>query len=221
MTMTKKERERASHLRAGLTRMSRQGWKDSRPLSYKPLERELAELEERANARSVKPEEIVARYNAATEALKITSRMSYSPRGGWFTVRTGIYDSVPSKYLRDGALRAAIHREEQLAKEREQNVRKSARTARGVMLPQVHLNGTSRDELLAQVREAHIQIKIAMDALCKAAPHGRDYYTIPGYAENEAINLAQRDHEGRVRALNSVLRDLQEISDHLLKGDNR
>jgi len=214
MTMTKQERERVTYLRAQLSRGGLQ------PLTNSQFKRELAGIEERVSARSITPESIVERHNAAAQTLGITSRMSYSPRGGWFTVATDQYPGNGSKMLKAAALREVERREAQFATKREQGIRDSARSERGVLLPQVHLNGTSRGELRRQTRAAILAIDTAYGELQRAAPHGRDFYTIPGFAEFEAIEIASREHEGRLRALESVLRDLQEIEEHLMKeGD--
>lgn len=45
-----------------------------------------------------------------------------------------------------------------------------------MITPTIHLNGTSREALLEAVCTAGQAVDEAMTALCKAAPHGRDYY---------------------------------------------
>jgi len=43
-------------------------------------------------------------------------------------------------------------------------------------VPTVHLNGTSREELLRQLQDAWQAVFQARDALAKASPNARDYY---------------------------------------------
>lgn len=49
-----------------------------------------------------------------------------------------------------------------------------------MILPIVHLNGTSKNDLIEQRREACIKLHEALDALSAMAPNGRDYYPVPG-----------------------------------------
>lgn len=44
-----------------------------------------------------------------------------------------------------------------------------------MILPTVHLNGTSREELVHQRTEARNAVRAARSALSLAAPHPRDY----------------------------------------------
>jgi len=207
MNMTRSERERADEIRAALGHMDQK----KQPLAYSTRKSELAELEERAAARAVSPEEIVERHNAATKALGISARMSFDK--GWFTTDTSL-PGWPSKERQAEALRGAIRREEQLERKREENLRAQARGKR-VLLPAMHVNGTSQEELLRQVQEAASAVNGAIDALRRAAPHGRDYYTIPGYAENEAIGIATKEHRGRLAMLETVQAELRELGEHI------
>lgn len=44
----------------------------------------------------------------------------------------------------------------------------------GVVLPIVHLNGTSREQLMEERLNARDALQEALRALCRAAPNGRD-----------------------------------------------
>lgn len=81
-----------------------------------------------------------------------------------------------------------------------------------MMVPTVHLNGTSRDELLNQIRDAHQAVGAAMDALRKATPHGRDYYP----QGPDAILSAQAEHEDRMQKLAAVRAQLEIIGCRLI-----
>lgn len=80
--------------------------------------------------------------------------------------------------------------------------------------PVVHLNGTPKEQLLEQVRDAMSGIDLARTALCIAAPNGRDYYPVGPTAFNEAL----RDHDDRQRKLREVYEDLEVIATHLLES---
>lgn len=73
--------------------------------------------------------------------------------------------------------------------------------------PSIHLNGTSRGELVGNYRAAHEALQAAIEALQKTAPHGRDYYIQDG----DAIQEAMREYRERFVMLDKVLQELEEI----------
>lgn len=85
-----------------------------------------------------------------------------------------------------------------------------------MIFPTVHLNGTSQDELLDQLTTATQAIREAQKALANAAPNGRDYYV---QSDPRAIYKAQDEHCARMQKLTDVLRELEEIAEHIaLRG---
>ena len=73
-----------------------------------------------------------------------------------------------------------------------------------MIVPTVHLNGTSKDELLRQVRNADSWICRAMEALREAYPNGRDYYPQgPG-----ALKQATEEHRARIDRLVDIRTEL-------------
>ncbi len=52
--------------------------------------------------------------------------------------------------------------------------------------PTVHLNGTSRGELMAQQNQVMAAAKLLMDVMYNAMPHDRDYYPQHGPAGQKA-----------------------------------
>lgn len=79
-------------------------------------------------------------------------------------------------------------------------------------VPTVHLNGTSKGELLRQLQEAGHAVLLARDAVCQAAPNARDYYVQP---EDGAYNRARDEHYARIQRLQSVYDELSEIADQI------
>lgn len=75
------------------------------------------------------------------------------------------------------------------------------------LAPYVHLNGTSRQALLEQLRDAKAAVEAAREALQMASPHARDYYVI----SDTAFAQANREHCSRRDRLTSVLEELTEI----------
>lgn len=79
-------------------------------------------------------------------------------------------------------------------------------------LPTVHLNGSHPDSLRLANRTASNAVRAAINALCEAAPHGRDYYP----QGDGTFTEAQAEHQARVAALTAVYEDLRRIERSLL-----
>ena len=76
-----------------------------------------------------------------------------------------------------------------------------------ILVPTVHLNGTSKDELIRQFSEAICAVHEAGRKLAAACPNGRDLYVQgPG-----AILDAMRQHEDRLKRIKSVATELETI----------
>jgi hypothetical protein len=80
-----------------------------------------------------------------------------------------------------------------------------------LILPTVHLNGTSKEQLFEDLFNALDAIRVAQEAIQKTAPNGRDYYPQSGNALQQA--LAQ--HASRIRALDTVYDELHAIAEHV------
>jgi hypothetical protein len=76
-----------------------------------------------------------------------------------------------------------------------------------MLLPTIHLNGTSGTDLLSQTVDAMLALSDAIKALQAAGPHGRDYY-VHG---NSAFPRALAEHEDRLANLEAVQADLVAI----------
>ena len=76
-----------------------------------------------------------------------------------------------------------------------------------VIAPRVHMNGTSRDSLVAALDAAHDTIGQAYESLKQTAPNGRDYYT----EGPQAMEKAQDEHRDRLLALHNVQAELYAI----------
>lgn len=81
-------------------------------------------------------------------------------------------------------------------------------------VPTVHLNGTSREELLRQVQAAGHAVWQARDALAKASPNARDYYP-----QGElAYPAARAEHDRRARVLLEVEEELSQLAEAIANG---
>lgn len=82
-----------------------------------------------------------------------------------------------------------------------------------MMHPTIHLNGTSRDTLIQQLKKAVNDLRIAIDSVSDAAPNGRDYYPQGDIAINQAI----REHTKRMQKLIDVRKELEMIWESIVR----
>ena len=80
-----------------------------------------------------------------------------------------------------------------------------------MIYPTIHLNGTSKGELLDQLCTAGSAVGDAIRALHDAAPNARDYYP----QGPSAIGMAINEHSGRIAALVRVSEELDAIALHI------
>ena len=78
-------------------------------------------------------------------------------------------------------------------------------------IPTIHLNGTSKDELLDQTLTAADAINVAIRALVNASPNARDYYP----QGNGAYGIARDEHLSRLNRLQDVLQELSDIAEDI------
>jgi hypothetical protein len=80
-----------------------------------------------------------------------------------------------------------------------------------IMVPMVHLNGTSKQNLLDQYENAIKALEDAKDVLLKSAPNGRDYYP----KGPDSYGIAFNQHITRVGKINSVINELISIVEEI------
>ena len=81
-------------------------------------------------------------------------------------------------------------------------------------LPTIHLNGTSKDELLQQVCDANNALNAAISKLLEATPNARDYYP----QGPDAFRSAQKEHHERYMRLQAVRGELEELACGIVDG---
>lgn len=79
---------------------------------------------------------------------------------------------------------------------------------RDLIAPTVHLNGTSKDELIRQHVDVLQALRAAEKALAQACPNGRDYYVQPAGALAKALAA----HEARIARVQSLIDEIEEIA---------
>lgn len=80
------------------------------------------------------------------------------------------------------------------------------------IMPTVHSNGTSADELVDMRCAAIDALNEAGSALAKMSPNGRDYYTHP---VTGALECATVRHDDRIKKLKSIIEDLYAEVEHI------
>jgi len=78
--------------------------------------------------------------------------------------------------------------------------------------PTIHLNGTGRDSLVEGWEAAWNAAEAAFEALKRTAPNGRDYYP----QEPGALEKAIDEHRDRLRKIQAVQDELQELIEHAM-----
>ena len=76
-----------------------------------------------------------------------------------------------------------------------------------MIYPRVHLNGTSRKELLEQLETAYRALNTAYACVQSAFPHARDYYVLP----DSAYTQARHEWHARLSAIAQAKVDMLEI----------
>ena len=74
-----------------------------------------------------------------------------------------------------------------------------------MILPTIHLNGTSQAELETQVRNVVDALATAEEALQAMAPHQRDYYP----QGESAWQAARNDHQVRLHTIHGMRAELE------------
>ncbi len=76
-----------------------------------------------------------------------------------------------------------------------------------MMMPTIHLNGTSKSGLQEPLEQAIRQLQVAIDKVHETYPNGRDYYP----QGDGAISQAMKEHADRIALLKSVHDELSAI----------
>ena len=81
-----------------------------------------------------------------------------------------------------------------------------------MILPTIHMNGTSKADLLDRYMTAMLAVEAAIDAVTQTGPHGRDYYP----QGDDALRQAQAAHQDRLKRLHAVVLELNALVAHTL-----
>lgn len=84
------------------------------------------------------------------------------------------------------------------------------KTESGLVAPIVHLNGSSKADLLKHYREAYEALHDAQVVVQTTWPHARDYYVS---SDLDAAKKAMEQHHSRIQRISAVLTELKELYD--------
>ncbi len=79
-----------------------------------------------------------------------------------------------------------------------------------MILPTIHRNGSSKDDLFDGYMTALAAMQTAIDAVIQTAPHGRDYYP----QGDDALRQAMVEHRERLLRLGAVADELNALAVH-------
>jgi hypothetical protein len=77
--------------------------------------------------------------------------------------------------------------------------------------PTIHLNGTSRADLLEQLSNARRALLAATNAMAVAQPNGRDYYP----QGDQVIKKALDQHIARLHSVYAVIAEYEALMEHV------
>ena len=84
------------------------------------------------------------------------------------------------------------------------------------MKPIIHLNGTSKDDLLQQYLDAGHALKAALTAMSMAAPNGRDYYPAGYYpGGSDTYATARSTWDAHLAHVREALAECQETAEYI------
>ena len=82
----------------------------------------------------------------------------------------------------------------------------------GIVCPIVHLNGTSKEELVNLRREFAHALRLAETKLAEMAPSGRDYYPKPGLM-TDAVTQHNRRMDMLKKLYDEIVFEVEHLQD--------
>ena len=81
-----------------------------------------------------------------------------------------------------------------------------------MILPTIHMNGTSKADLFDGYMTALEAMQAAIDAVIQTGPNGRDYYP----QGDAALRQAMDEHRDRLKRLGAVADELNALAAHAI-----
>ena len=86
-----------------------------------------------------------------------------------------------------------------------------------MMTPTIHMNGTSWNSLLDEIKDATHALSVALEKLAAMRPNARDYYP----QGPEAFASAQQEHQCRLDSVGAVRQELNTLAESILDAPGR
>jgi hypothetical protein len=83
-----------------------------------------------------------------------------------------------------------------------------------IVLPIIHMNGDTRETLLANLSNLYSALREADRALCQCSPNGRNFYPVPGLMEK-----AVAQHRRRQATLAALIAEIEAEAIALDRGE--
>ena len=80
-----------------------------------------------------------------------------------------------------------------------------------MIFPTIHLNGTSKQQLLDDYCDTRQALDAAMEKMIENGPNARDYYP----AGDQAYRQAVKEHHDRIEQIHRVRFEIETIAEHI------
>lgn len=80
-----------------------------------------------------------------------------------------------------------------------------------MIFPTIHLNGTSKQQLLDDYCDVSHALNAAMEKMIENGPNGRDYYP----QGDQAFQQAVKEHHDRIEQIHRVRLEIETIAEHI------
>ena len=84
-----------------------------------------------------------------------------------------------------------------------------------MIFPTLHLNGTSKNQLLDDYCDMSQALNAAMEKMIENGPNGRDYYP-----QGElSLTQARQEHMDRIAKIHAVKAEIDQITEHIADAE--
>jgi hypothetical protein len=85
----------------------------------------------------------------------------------------------------------------------------------GMIFPTLHMNGTSKQQLLDDCCDMGHALNAAMEKMIENGPNGRDYYP----QGDQAFAQARKEHMDRIAKIHAVKAEIDQIAEHIADAE--
>jgi hypothetical protein len=85
----------------------------------------------------------------------------------------------------------------------------------GMIFPTLHMNGTSKNQLLDDYCDIGHALNAAMEKMIQNGPNGRDYYP----QGDQAFSVARQEHMDRIAKIHAVKAEIDQIAEYIADAE--